>query len=82
LNKDSLLIVPIPRKNKNYTTIKDFIDHASLVQQKYFWSLVAKNILKMLKIHDKVYVSTHGTSVYYLHVRIDLTPKYYSGTLI
>jgi hypothetical protein len=81
LNKDALLIVPIPRKNKNYTTIKDFIDTASIVQQKHFWFLVAKNILEMLKIHDKVYVSTHGMGVYYLHVRIDLTPKYYSGTL-
>jgi hypothetical protein len=81
LNKDALLIVPIPRKNKNYTTIKDFIDNASITQQKHFWFLVAKNILEMLKNNDKVYISTHGTGVYYLHVRIDLTPKYYSGTL-
>lgn len=34
LSKTSYLIVPIPRKGKKFTTMKDFIDNASKIQQK------------------------------------------------
>lgn len=34
LKKETLLIIPIPRKNKHFTTIKDFIDNASILQKK------------------------------------------------
>jgi hypothetical protein len=71
------LIIPIPRKNKVFTTLKDFIDNASETQQIEFWKHVAFCIQEMLKIVDKVYVNTHGLGVYYLHVRIDTKPKYY-----
>jgi len=36
LSSDSLLIIPIPRENKDFTTIKDFCDNASIKQQKEF----------------------------------------------
>lgn len=36
-----------------------------------------RKVLMMLKKHNKVWISTHGTGVPYLHVRIDTTPKYY-----
>ena len=49
LNKDTLLVIPIPRKNKNYATIKDFCDNASITQQKYFWKEVAKLIKNLIK---------------------------------
>jgi hypothetical protein len=77
LSKTSLLIVPIPREKKIFTTLKDFIDNASKKQQIEFWKHVADCIQKMLTIVDKVYVNTHGLGVYYLHVRIDIKPKYY-----
>lgn len=77
LSKTSYLIVPIPRKGKKFTTMKDFIDNASKIQQKKLWQMVAEKVLMMLKKHNKVWVSTHGTSVPYLHVRIDTRPKYY-----
>ena len=80
-NKTSLLIIPMPRDNKKFTTLKDFIDNASLNHQKKFWKYVAKTIIKFMKENKEVYISTHGLGVSYLHVRLDLSPKYYSGKL-
>ena len=77
LSRKTLLVVPFPRKNKKYTTLKDFIDNASQLQQKKFWKKSAKLIKKMLKKHNKLWVSTHGTGVPYLHLRIEPFPVYY-----
>ena len=77
LSKTSLLVVPKPRNNKKYTTLKQFMDNATMKQQKVFWKKVASSINKMLKTNDKVWVSTHGKGVPYLHIRIDTNPKYY-----
>ena len=82
LSKTSLLIVPYPKKNKdktykNYKTLKNFIDNSSEEQQIKFWKKVASGIKRMLKKNDKIWVSTHGLGVPYLHIRIDTVPKYY-----
>jgi len=77
LSKTSLLIIPYPKQNKKFTTLKHFIDNSTKLQQKKFWKKVSNSIKKMLKIYKKVWVSTHGTGVPYLHIRIDTIPKYY-----
>lgn len=77
LPKTAILIVPVPRKHKNYATLKDFVDNASKSQQKKFWKCAAKSIKEMLKYHDVIWVSTHGLGVPYLHLRIEVEPKYY-----
>lgn len=77
LSKTSLLIIPYPKQNKKFTTLKHFIDNSTQLQQKKFWKKVSNSIKKMLKIYKKVWVSTHGTGVPYLHIRIDTIPKYY-----
>lgn len=83
LNKDTLLVIPIPRKNKNYSTIKDFCDNASVTQKKYFWKTVSKLIKNYIKKHKYVWVSAHGLGVPYMHIRISNKPKYYfSKTLM
>jgi hypothetical protein len=71
--------VPVIKANKtfNYTTIKDFIDNAPQKQQIALWKHVAKKVKQLLKVVDTVYINTHGLGVYYLHVRLDITPKYY-----
>lgn len=56
LSGDSIMIIPIPKKNKNYATIKDFIDNASTTQQTNFWKEVAKQIEQILKKNKKIYV--------------------------
>ena len=72
-----MLVIPIPRKGKNYVTIKDFVDNAPKKQQKEFWKTVSQTIQEQMKIHDKIWVSVHGLGVAYLHVRISRKPKYY-----
>ena len=77
LNKDALMVIPMPRKGKEFSTIKSFIDEASWLQQRHFWREVAYSIEEMLKTHEYIYVSTHGLGVPYFHLRLDFTPKYY-----
>jgi hypothetical protein len=77
LSNDTTLIIPILRKNKNFTTIKNFMDNASITQQQKFWKKVATEIKKLLKENEKIYVSTHGKGVNYFHLRLDKYPKYY-----
>ncbi len=80
LSRDAILVIPMPRKNKDFSTMKGFIDYAPLTQQRYFWKLVAATIKRALKTHDQVYVSTHGLGVPYFHLRIDFEPKYFKTT--
>lgn len=77
LSGGTRLIIPMPRKRHNYTTMKDFIDEASGSQQINFWKKVAVEIKAMLKLHDKIWVNTHGLGVSYFHLRLDTIPKYY-----
>ena len=78
LSNDTILIIPTPKKNKKFTTIKDFIDNANETQQKYFWKYVSKTVKNLIKDGDtKYWVSTHGLGVPYFHLRISLKPKYY-----
>jgi hypothetical protein len=87
LSHDTILVIPMPKKNKNkgyrnFSTIKDFIDNASNTQQRAFWKKVYNEIEEFRRIYPKVWVSTHGKGVSYLHVRISSTPKYYDGSLL
>ena len=76
LSKDTVLVIPMPR-GKCYATLKDFVDNAPKKQQQEFWKLVAKKAKKQAKKFGKVWISTHGLGVPYLHVRIASHPKYY-----
>jgi hypothetical protein len=77
LSKKSLLVVPMPRKGKDYSSLKKFIDNSSDNQQMELWKEVAYQVENLLKTNNKVWISTHGLGVPYLHVRLDLYPKYY-----
>jgi len=77
ISKSAMLVIPMPRKGKIFTTLKDFMDNASEKQQQKFWNLVAVKAMEMNDRHGKVWISTHGLGVPYLHVRIDISPKYY-----
>ena len=79
LNKDTKLIIPIPKKNKNFATIKDFMCNASKTQQIKFWKHVVKeiNLFLLNPNNDRVFVSTHGHGVHYFHMRLCNYPKYY-----
>lgn len=77
LNNTSKLVIPIPRRNKQFTNIKEFMDNATVVHQKMFWRRVAHEIRKALLYVPCVYVNTHGLGINYFHLRIDVEPKYY-----
>lgn len=77
LSKRALLVIPVPRVGKQFTTIKDFIDNASNLQQRHFWKEAAHLIQRSLQTHNKLWVSTHGSGVPYFHLRIESFPKYY-----
>ena len=77
LDKTTKLIIPIPKKGKDFTTMKDFIDNASFKQQKEFWKKVAYEIREMLLLYPKIYVNIHGLGISYFHLRLDIYPKYY-----
>ena len=59
LSGDILLVCPMPMNGKNYATLKDFIDNASLTQQKMLWKKVAIFAKKLMKIHYKVCISVN-----------------------
>lgn len=77
INKDTMLVIPIPILGKNYATLKDFVDNAPQEQQIYFWKKVAKVAKKLMTRHKSVWISVHGLGVPYTHVRISSKPKYY-----
>ena len=77
INKDTMLVVPMPVRGKNYATLRDFIDNASEIQQQEFWKKVAEVAKKFMNEKGKVWISVHGLGVDYTHVRISTSPKYY-----
>lgn len=81
LSRTTRLVIPIPRKNKNFCTLNKFCKNASKTHQNNFWKKVALEIKKYKKNHKKVYLSTHGLGIPYLHIRIEDNPKYYHSNL-
>ncbi len=77
LSGDTKLIVPIPRPNRDYCTVKDFIDNADQIQQEEFWKVASNEIKLFLQSNPRVFVSTHGLGVSYFHLRLCTFPKYY-----
>ena len=77
INKDAMLVIPMPVQGKNYATLRDFIDNAPMIQQQEFWKKVAEVAKKYMDKNEKVWISVHGLGVAYTHVRITSSPKYY-----
>jgi len=79
--RDTKMVIPNYREGKNFAHLANFIKEADENQQKEFWKIVALAIeeeLVKMKTDDKLYVSTHGHGVSYLHVRIEHNkPKYF-----
>ncbi len=76
---DARLVVPCaPKPRVRFGHLVDFLTHASLAQRDALWSLVGRLACEHLARTDQpVWVSTAGMAVAWLHVRLDLRPKYY-----
>jgi len=78
---DTTLIIPIPKTGKCYKSIASFVKNAPDNQWQDFWQEVGKSLsenLNSISNSDLRWLSTSGTGVSYLHVRICDKPKYYS----
>lgn len=80
LSKDTILVVPIPKKGKDFSSMKKFIDNASITQKKQFWKCVHKVVTEMQLKNNYIWISVHGFGVYYFHLRISTNPKYYGSS--
>ena len=78
MSGDSTLIVPCPDDGKNYAHLGLFNKNATNSKKLELWQKVAEEINNIIENNkdQEIYLNTHGYGVPYLHVRLDLTPKY------
>ena len=75
---DATLVVPCPRGPLSaYSQISTFARQAPDEQQHQLWTSVGATLERQLGIQP-VWLSTSGLGVYWLHIRLDSVPKYYT----
>ncbi len=80
LGNDATLVAPCPRSHlAAYSHLAAFSRLAPMSQQHALWQTVG-NTLKHSISDNPVWVSTSGLGVYWLHIRLDSIPKYYTYT--
>jgi hypothetical protein len=78
LGRDAYLVAPTPLQAKqSYAHLAVFSRSVPDEQQRVFWQTVGHEIEQRLSAAP-LWVSTSGLGVYWLHVRLDDKPKYYS----
>ncbi len=78
LGGDALLVAPCPQAAPTtYPHLAAFSRSAPLSQQQALWRRVGEAVTERLD-HRPVWISTSGLGVYWLHVRLDSRPKYYT----
>lgn len=77
LGHDARLIAPCPvNDNQGYAHIGSFIRQAPESQMHQLWKQTAKEMLHQMGDEPR-WLSTSGSGVFWLHIRIDSVPKYY-----
>ena len=69
---DTLLVIPIAKKSPNIT---HFAKNTNKDEWLGLWKVVKQHLNK--DKNKKLFISTHGHGVDYLHVRLEEHPKYY-----
>ncbi len=78
LSGDATLVVPCPRGPLSaYSQLSTFAREAPDDQQHQLWALVGAVLERRLGAQP-VWLSTSGLGVYWLHIRLDSAPKYYT----
>jgi hypothetical protein len=81
LGRDALLVAPCPSDkihSKWMINLQSFVARApdDLIEE--FWEQIGEGMNRRLsETTDPIWLSTSGLGVYWLHARIDSTPKYY-----
>lgn len=83
LGKDAKLIAPCPvasKSDKTFTHLTSFARNSDEKQYHDFWKLTAKEMDARVNKQGSKYtwLSTSGLGIYWLHMRIDSKPKYYT----
>jgi len=78
LSGDAVLVAPVPvDANTDYAHLASFVRSAPVSQQCAFWRAVGEAVRESLT-EQALWLSTSGLGVYWLHVRLDARPKYYT----
>ena len=78
LGGDATLVVPCPREPLSaYSQISTFARQAPDDQQHQLWSMVGAALERQLSAQP-VWLNTSGLGIYWLHIRLDSIPKYYT----
>ena len=78
LGADAMLVAPCAAAApSSYPHLAAFVRSAPAAQQDAFWQCVALAVLARLGTAP-LWISTSGLGVYWLHVRLDAYPKYYT----
>lgn len=78
LRGDATLIVPYPGESLSaFSHLAEFARHAPKEQQHRFWERVGAALERRLAT-QRVWLSTSGLGIYWLHMRLDSSPKYYT----
>ena len=75
------MVAPTPGNEDDavtYSHLAAFVRTAPVAQIDELWKLVAMEYVKSINSDHAVWLSTDGTGVPWLHVRLDSIPKYYS----
>lgn len=83
LGGDAKLVVPCPQSGTPaaaYTHLRRFVTSAPAAQVAAFWRRVGREVELRVRAGEarRTWVSTSGLGVYWLHMRLDTTPKYYN----
>lgn len=82
LSHTSILIIPNKEQKSNfeiYNSIGSFLRGGTSKQINLFFSQIGITLEKLLQDNQgkKIWLSTHGLGVHWLHIRLDFSPKYY-----
>lgn len=82
---DAMLVIPTPPKQpglqQHFTHLESFLKHAISPQVSSLWVRVAREVNDTLlkrSLNQRLWVSTSGLGVSWLHIRLDSVPKYYN----
>ena len=79
LGGDAMLVAPVPHAEAAYSHLAKFCRCAPLHQQIALWQRVGK--LSGQQVGGQpLWLSTSGLGVFWLHIRFDRNPKYYTHT--
>mmetsp|Transcript_11680 Transcript_11680/g.20034 ORF Transcript_11680/g.20034 Transcript_11680/m.20034 type:complete len:320 (+) Transcript_11680:230-1189(+) len=86
LGNDAMLVVPLPTKDKlDFADLSNFLRYTNHEEGFGLRDKLFQSVGEALKTglesqtHRKLWLSTSGSGVAYLHVRLDTRPKYYSN---